>query len=33
MIKVWTDTAESGLLARHGDRGSTFEYLPNAAAE
>jgi len=33
MIKVWTDGVESGLLARHGDRGSTFVYLPKAAAE
>lgn len=29
MIKVWTDAAESGLLDRHGERGSTFAYLPN----
>ena len=28
MIKVWTDAAEAGLLDRHGDRGSTFSYLP-----
>ena len=28
MIKVWTDGAESGLLDRSGDRGSTFLYLP-----
>ena len=28
MIKVWTDTAEAGLLDRHGDRGSTFAYTP-----
>jgi serine/threonine-protein kinase HipA len=28
MIKVWTDAAEAGLLDRHGDRGSTFAYLP-----
>jgi serine/threonine-protein kinase HipA len=33
MIKVWTDGAESGLLDRRGDRGSTFVYLPQAAAE
>jgi len=33
MIKVWTDGAESGLLDRRGDRGSTFVYLPKAAAE
>src|SRR6266481_4068911 len=30
MIKVWTDAAEAGLLDRHGDRGSTFAYLPAA---
>src|SRR5271170_3547871 len=28
MIKVWTDAAEVGLLDRHGERGSTFAYLP-----
>ena len=28
MIKVWTDAAETGLLDRHGERGSTFAYLP-----
>jgi serine/threonine-protein kinase HipA len=28
MIKVWTDAAEAGLLDRHGQRGSTFAYLP-----
>src|SRR6202020_1967430 len=28
MIKVWTDAAEAGLLDRHGERGSTFVYLP-----
>jgi serine/threonine-protein kinase HipA len=28
MIKVWTDSAEAGLLDRSGDRGSTFLYLP-----
>ncbi len=28
MIKVWTDSAEAGLLDRTGDRGSTFMYLP-----
>ena len=28
MIKVWTDAAESGLLDRHGERGSAFAYLP-----
>ena len=33
MIKVWTDGAESGLLDRHGDRGSTFVYLPKTATE
>ncbi|MFZ0644184.1 MAG: type II toxin-antitoxin system HipA family toxin [Candidatus Acidiferrales bacterium] len=31
MIKVWTDAAEAGLLDRHGQRGSTFAYLPAAA--
>ena len=30
MIKAWTDSAEAGLLDRHGDRGSTFVYLPGA---
>src|SRR6202162_5202013 len=30
MIKVWTDAAEAGLLDRHGERGSTFAYLPGA---
>src|SRR5580693_10184363 len=28
MIKVWTDAADSGLLDRHEERGSTFVYLP-----
>jgi hypothetical protein len=28
MIKVWTHAAEAGLLDRHGERGSTFAYLP-----
>jgi hypothetical protein len=28
MIKVWTDAFEAGLLDRHGERGSTFVYLP-----
>jgi serine/threonine-protein kinase HipA len=32
MIKVWTDAAEAGLLDRTGERGSTFAYLPGAAA-
>lgn len=32
MIKVWTDAAEAGLLDHHGERGSTFAYLPGAAA-
>jgi serine/threonine-protein kinase HipA len=31
MIKVWSDAAEAGLLARRGERGSTFAYLPAAA--
>jgi serine/threonine-protein kinase HipA len=30
MIKAWTDAAEAGLLDRHGERGSTFAYLPGA---
>jgi len=30
MIKVWTDTAEAGLLDRHVERGSSFTYLPGA---
>ena len=35
MIKVWTDGAEAGLIDRHaehrhGERGSTFAYLPGA---
>ena len=35
MIKVWTDSAEAGLLDRHGDRGrgSAFTYLPRAPQE
>jgi serine/threonine-protein kinase HipA len=33
MIKVWTDAAESGLLDRHGERGSTFGYLPGVPDE
>jgi serine/threonine-protein kinase HipA len=32
MIKVWTDAAEAGLLDRHGERGSTFAYLPGMPA-
>src|ERR1700722_18843012 len=32
MIKVWTDAAEAGLLDRHGERGSTFAYLPATLA-
>jgi serine/threonine-protein kinase HipA len=31
MIKVWTDAAEVGLLDHHGERGSTFAYMPGAA--
>ena len=31
MIKVWTESAEAGLLDRTGDRGSTFVYLPETA--
>jgi serine/threonine-protein kinase HipA len=32
MIKVWTDAAEAGLIDRHGERGSTFTYMPSAPA-
>lgn len=32
MIKVWTDATEAGLLDRHGERGSTFVYLPDTLA-
>ena len=32
MIKVWTGAAETGLLDRHGERGSTFVYLPGTPA-
>ena len=32
MIKVWTDAAEAGLIDRHGERGSTFAYLPGTPA-
>jgi hypothetical protein len=28
MIKVWTDAAEAASLDRHGERASTFAYLP-----
>jgi hypothetical protein len=31
MIKIWADAAEVGLLDRHGERGSTFTYLPELA--
>jgi len=31
MIKVWTDTAEAGLIDRYADRGSTFAYIPGVA--
>jgi serine/threonine-protein kinase HipA len=31
MIKAWTDSAEAGLFDRHGERGTTFAYLPGAA--
>jgi serine/threonine-protein kinase HipA len=31
MIKVWTDAAEAGLLDRHGNRGSSFAYMPEVA--
>jgi serine/threonine-protein kinase HipA len=30
MLKVWTDAAESGLLDRYRERGSTFVHLPGA---
>jgi serine/threonine-protein kinase HipA len=30
MIKVWTDSAEAGMLDRFGARGSTFVYQPTA---
>jgi serine/threonine-protein kinase HipA len=30
MIKVWTDSAEAGMLDRFGARGSTFAYQPAA---
>src|SRR5580704_13681958 len=32
MLIVWTDAAESGLLDRLGERGSTFAYLPDTPA-
>src|SRR6202522_3330861 len=32
MIKVWTDAAESGLLDRHEERGSTYAYLTETPA-
>src|ERR1035437_7010800 len=32
MIKVWTDTAEAGLLDRFGARGSTFVYQPGVSS-
>lgn len=32
MIKIWTGAAEAGLLDRHGERGSTFAYLPDTPA-
>lgn len=31
MIKVWSDGSEAGLLGKHGDRGSSFVYLPDAS--
>ena len=33
MIKVWTDSAEAGLLDRLRDRGSAFAYLPEIAPQ
>lgn len=32
MIRVWTDGAESGVLDRAGERGSTFVYVPGVEA-
>jgi len=32
MIKVWTDSAEAGLLERSRQRGSTFLYVPETSA-
>ncbi len=32
MIKIWTGAAEAGLLDRHGERGSSFAYLPHTPA-
>ena len=31
MIKVWTDSAEAGMLDRQGERGSSFAYSPENA--
>jgi len=31
MLRVWTDSQRSGLLDRHGPRGTTFVYDPKAA--
>jgi serine/threonine-protein kinase HipA len=33
MMKIWADGLEAGLLDRHGRRGSSFAYLPDAAPE
>src|SRR6266404_2641973 len=33
MIKVWTDSAEAGLLDRLRDRGSAFAYLPETVPQ
>jgi len=33
MLKVWTDGAESGLIDRFDERGTSFVYLPAIAAE
>src|SRR5258707_10951747 len=33
MIKVWTDSAEAGLLDRQRDRGSAFAYLPETVPQ
>ncbi len=32
MLRVWTDSRRSGLLDRHGQRGTTFVYDPKAAS-
>ena len=32
MLRVWTDSQRSGLLDRHGPRGTTFVYDPKVAS-